>query len=501
MKQRSLSTIIQRTNFVESCYMKSILFFISLFIAYSSFSQSSLRFESRKVYLGEIEINNAYGINFSYENVSEKPIMLSYEPITNLVNTTYKKQAIAPGEKGTLKVNFYPEEEGPFNEQLYIIVNEKEKIELSVYGIVASISKSYKSLTDNSKLFGDRDIAFMVVDAQTFVGIPYAKVFIKNVTNQKSYIGIANRFGVLINRIPEGKYNIQALVKDYSKDVLDIKLDANRNIAMILLDRPEVKDTLVRKDTIEKPMLVETKDSITPEKVVEFKIEEEKVIEPLAITNEAEEIRATRPMKVDSTTQILIEDNPASDRKPLNLILLIDISKSMEKPNRIGVLKKSIIHLIKNYEEQDYLAILTFNDRVEALIERSKIRNKDKCIASVQSILPSGTTDGVLGIDVAFEILKKNYMPEAINMVVIASDGKMNKYAYDDKSMLEKIEKMNEDGILTSVVGFGTSQSYKSKLNQMAEAGGGVYIDMNIDTENLQEVLLNDIYSTLLQLK
>ena len=132
MKQRSLSTIIQRTNFVESCYMKSILFFISLFIAYSSFSQSSLRFESRKVYLGEIEINNAYGINFSYENVSEKPIMLSYEPITNLVNTTYKKQAIAPGEKGTLKVNFYPEEEGPFNEQLYIIVNEKEKIELSV---------------------------------------------------------------------------------------------------------------------------------------------------------------------------------------------------------------------------------------------------------------------------------------------------------------------------------------------------------------------------------
>ena len=67
-----------------------------------------------------------------------------------------------------------------------------------------------------------------------------------------------------------------------------------------------------------------------------------------------------------------------------------------------------VIHLIKNYEEQDYLAILTFNDRVEALIERSKIRNKDKCIASVQSILPSGTTDGVLGIDVAFEILKKN---------------------------------------------------------------------------------------------
>lgn len=171
-------------------------------------------------------------------------------------------------------------------------------------------------------------------------------------TNQKSYIGIANRFGVLINRIPEGKYNIQALVKDYSKDVLDIKLDANRNIAMILLDRPQVKDTLVKNKLAEQLMLLETKDSITTEKVVELKIEQQKVIEPLAITNEAEEIRATGPMKLDSTTQILIEDKPASDRNPLNLILLIDISKSMEKPNRIGVLKKSIIHLIKTMKNR-----------------------------------------------------------------------------------------------------------------------------------------------------
>ena len=86
-------------------------------------------------------------------------------------------------------------------------------------------------------------------------------------------------------------------------------------------------------------------------------------------------------------------------------------------------------------------------------------------------------------------------------MVIIASDGKMNKYAFDDKVMLEKIEKMNENGILTSVVGFGTSQNQKTKLSQMAEAGGGVYIDMNLDTKNLESVLLDDIYSTLLQVK
>jgi Mg-chelatase subunit ChlD len=461
-----------------------------------SFSQKSLRFENRKMYLGELEINNAYGINFNYENISGKPIKLSYEPITNLINTTYKKETIQPGEKGSLKINFYPEEEGPFNERLYIIINDNEKIELSIYGSVKTISKSYKSLTESNRLFGDRDIAFMVVDAQTFVGIPYAKVFIKNAVNNKSYIGVANRFGVLINKIPEGKYNIQAIVEGYGKDVLDIKLDPNRNIAFILLDKPEIKDTIILLDTPTNHVAKVNDSSAKDSTLVIAELKEVNTKAPFYDPNpqKQSEIAATAAVKKEEIVE-------KSERKTLNLILLIDVSKSMEKPNRIGVLKKSIVHLIKNYQAQDYIAILTFNDEVNELMGRDQILDKEKSISRVNSILPSGTTDGVLGIDKAFEILQKNYMSDAINMVIIASDGKMNKYAYEDKSMLEKIEKMNENGILTSVVGFGTSQSYKTKLNQMAEAGGGVYIDMNLDVENLESILLDDIYSTLLQVK
>lgn len=463
-------------------------------------SQTSLRFENRKMYLGELEINNAYGVNFNYENVSGKSITLSYEPITNLINATYKKETILPGEKGSLKINFYPEEEGPFNEKLYIIINDNEKIELSIYGSVKTISKSYKSLSESNRLFGDRDIAFMVVDAETFKGIPNAKVFIKNASNNKSYIGVANRFGVLINKIPEGKYNIQAIVDGYSKDVLDIKLDPNRNIAFILLDKPEVKDTIVKLDTqktiAKKPIDTFIAPPIKDNNPAIAEIKEINTKAPYYDPN------PNKPAEIaPNNPQTIAEPAEKSERKTLNLILLIDVSKSMENPNRIGVLKKSIIYLINNYKTQDYLAILTFNDEVNELMERNQILDKEKSVKRVNSILPSGTTDGVLGIDKAFEILQKNYMPDAINMVIIASDGKMNKYAYEDKAMLEKIEKMNENGILTSVVGFGTSQSYKAKLNQMAEAGGGVYIDMNLDTENIESILFDDIYSTLLQVK
>lgn len=469
------------------------------FFSYS-FSQNTLRFDNKKMYLGDLDVNNVYSVTYHYENISNNSINLSYEPITNLINATFTKDSILPGNKGSLKINFYPEHEGPFFERLYIIVNDKEKTELSIYGSVKSISPSYKSLTESNKLFGDRDIAFMVVDAQTFEGIPHAKVFIKNSINQKSYIGVANRFGVLINRIPEGKYLVQALVKEYGKEVLDIKLDANKNIAYILLDKPELQDTSnslsnlnpgspSNNDSIINLSNSENQNLSTDNKEINTKA-------PYYEPHPEYELENKSPLTIVNRDSI-----SKKSRKTLNLILLIDVSKSMEISKRINQLKKSIIHLVENYQQEDFMAILTFNDNVHELMERGQIVNKENCIKKINSIMPSGSTDGVLGIDKAFEILQKNYMPDAINMVIIASDGKINKYAYDDKSMLERVEKMNENGILTSVICFGNSLSYKSKLQQMAEVGGGVFIDMTREDQSGETIIFDDIYSTLLQVK
>lgn len=430
------------------------------------------------MYLGEVDINNVVSVEFNFENISDKKAMLSYEPITNLVNATFPVKEIYPKEKGIVKINFYPDAEGPFNEKLYVKVNGSENIELAIYGNVSSISKAYKSMGENNKLFGDKDISFIIVDAQNLKGIPNAKIFIRNIINQKCYIGISDHYGVLINRIPEGKYKIQALVDNYKSESLDIRLDPDRNIALILLERPDSKDSFIAKESPKKG------EPIQPKKIADSIIQEPQPAE-IAI----EEVKIAEKTKVDGT------------RKPLNIILLIDVSKSMEKPNRIGILKKSIINMINNYEANDELAILTFNDQVTSLMERKKIDDKKSVVQLINSILPSGTTDGVLGIDKAFEILQKNYMKDAINMVILASDGKISNNSYDDKNMFEKIELMNEQGILTSVVGFGTSSYDQSKLSKMANLGGGIYINMNVDVENMESILLDEIYSTLLKLK
>jgi uncharacterized protein YegL len=481
-------------------HMKLFFLFLSFFSFNLLFSQSNLSIDKKQIYLGEIDINNIVTIDFNCQNKSDNELILSYEPITNLVNSTFPKPILKANEKGIIKVNFYPESEGPFNEKLWIRTSAKDEIELTIYGSVTTISKSYKSLSENNKLFGDRDIAFMIVDGLTRKGIPNSKIFIRNAENNKCYIGISDNYGVLINRIPEGKYKIQALINGYKHESLDIKLDPDRNIAMILLERDELKDT------IKKPIPKVVNDSIKPKQIdtiakIDTIIAVKKIPEPIADIVVSEII--TPPLEI-IPEPVIKKTEPrvvADGRKPLNIILLLDVSKSMEKPNRIGILKKSIVHLVENYEANDHLTILTFNDKVSTIMERNIINDKKAVIQTINSILPSGTTDGVLGIDRAFEILQNNFMTDAVNMVILASDGKISANSYEDKKIYEKVELMNENGLLTSVIGFGTSSYDQSKLSKIASIGGGLYLNLNVDSENMEKLLFEEIYGTLLKLK
>jgi Mg-chelatase subunit ChlD len=340
----------------------------------------------------------------------------------------------------------------------------------------------------NNVLTGNRDITFKAIDANTHKGIPFATIFLENAENHKSYIGKSNEHGVLINRIPDGQYQVDGLIDGYKREIFGIKTDEERNIALILIEKIETKAETKKVEVIElKKEIVEIKKPDT----IPVKIEE------IAQIKEEE-------VKVEEIAPEIIEKKeyiPNSTRKSLNLIILIDVSKSMNNQNRLNQLKSSLINLVNNFESNDRLALMTFNDQVNTLLESQFIKDKKIPIDLINSINPNGSTDGVMGIDKSFEILKSNYQPDALNMVILASDGKISPYAADDKKFYEKVEQMNEQAILTSVVGFGSSQYETAKLNKISVIGGGVFIDMNSVKENQESILLDEIYKTLLKVK
>lgn len=472
--------------------MKTFVIFFLLFFNYYLIGQKSLVFEKKQQYLGELSINNTVTVEFNFTNQSDKEVLLSYEPITNLVNANFSKTIIAPKEKGMVKVNFFPEIEGDFNEKLKIKVNGKDETELVIYGLVVTITASFKNQFEDPKLYGDKEIAFMIIDGMTNKGIPHSKIFIRNIENNKSYIGISDDLGVLTNRIPEGKYKVQAIIDGYKQDCIDIKLDPNRNLAKVILEKTEIQDTVI---VIPKKIVATTRETIDSKK-----LDTSSNIQMGVISNP----KTSEPIVIQQIDEVKYTDSKLSvsnTRTALNIILLLDVSKSMGNQNRMILLKKSLTYLIQNYESNDKLTILTFNDKVNILYDRNQIKDKSAIINILNSIEPSGTTDGVLGIDRAFEILQSNYMQDAVNMVIIASDGKISNQGYDDKKLYEKIESMNESGLLTSVLGFGNSNYEKSKLNKMASIGGGLFLDYSQNVKLSETLLFDEIYSTMMKLK
>jgi Ca-activated chloride channel family protein len=189
-----------------------------------------------------------------------------------------------------------------------------------------------------------------------------------------------------------------------------------------------------------------------------------------------------------------------SFRRPLNIIMLIDNSTSMGEDNRMTQVKESISHLVKNYNKNDQLSILTFNEEVNTILPPTRVTANNQIQTKLDEMTVSGKTNGEAGINKAFEIMQNIANPESLNMIVLATDGRIASSDYIEQKILKKIEEMNVKGYLLSVMGFTNSTYTGRKMQQMSDIGGGLYIDMSQHKENYNSLLLDEIYNTLLKI-
>jgi Ca-activated chloride channel family protein len=172
----------------------------------------------------------------------------------------------------------------------------------------------------------------------------------------------------------------------------------------------------------------------------------------------------------------------------------------MGENNRMNRVKESISHLVKNYNSNDQLTILTFNEEVNTILPPTKVNSTNNIQSKIDEISVSGKTNGEVGINKAFEIMQNIASNESLNMIVLATDGKISSNDYIERKILKKIEEMNIKGYLLSVIGFTNSNYTSRKMQQMSDIGGGLYLDMTQQKENDKSLLLDEIYTTLLKI-
>jgi Ca-activated chloride channel family protein len=168
------------------------------------------------------------------------------------------------------------------------------------------------------------------------------------------------------------------------------------------------------------------------------------------------------------------------DRAPdANLVLLLDVSGSMDSPDKLPLAVQSMELLVSSLKPTDTVGIVVYAGEAGTVLEPTPVREKRKIIAALRELRPGGSTAGAEGIERAYQLAEAHFRKGGVNRILLATDGDFNVGIASTNELKGFVERKREKGIFLSVLGFGQG-NYRDELAQaLAQNGNGVavYID------------------------
>ncbi|WP_445627996.1 YfbK domain-containing protein [Nostoc sp. DSM 114167] len=181
---------------------------------------------------------------------------------------------------------------------------------------------------------------------------------------------------------------------------------------------------------------------------------------------------------------------------PSNLVFLIDVSGSMDDPNKLPLVQQSLKLLVNQLRPEDRVSLVVYAGNAGLVLPATAGSQKSTILAAIDRLKAGGSTAGGQGIELAYKIAKESFLKSGNNRVILATDGDFNVGVSSDGDLTRLIEQKREQGIFLTVLGFGTGNYKDGKMEQLADKGNGnyAYIDTLLEAK---KVLVNDLRGTL----
>ncbi len=176
------------------------------------------------------------------------------------------------------------------------------------------------------------------------------------------------------------------------------------------------------------------------------------------------------------------------DRPSSNLVFLIDVSGSMNEPNKLPLLVRAMKLLVEKLGAKDRVAIVVYAGSSGVVLPSTPGNQKAVILGTLDRLNAGGSTHGSAGIRQAYEIARDNFVRGGINRVILATDGDFNVGTTSQGELTRLIEQEAKSGVFLSVLGFGMGNYKDSMLESLADKGNGNY--GYIDTLNEARKLL-----------
>jgi Ca-activated chloride channel homolog len=181
---------------------------------------------------------------------------------------------------------------------------------------------------------------------------------------------------------------------------------------------------------------------------------------------------------------------------PSHLVFLIDVSGSMDMPNRLPLLKSAFRLLVNNLRDKDSVALVVYGGVTGVMLNTISGGEKEKILKAIDELTPGGTTPGESGVKLAYSVAKNHFIKGGNNRVILATDGDFNVGMKTEVELDELISQHRESGIYLTCLGVGMGNYKDSKIQTLAKKGNGnfAYLD---NFKEAEKVLLKEFTQTL----
>ena len=162
-------------------------------------------------------------------------------------------------------------------------------------------------------------------------------------------------------------------------------------------------------------------------------------------------------------------------RPPANLVFLLDVSGSMQSANKLPLVKQSLRLLVDKLRADDRVAIAVYAGASGLALPSTPVSHKADILEAIDRLEAEGSTNGAMGIQLAYDIAKANFIASGVNRVILATDGDFNVGVTSEGELTRLIEEKAKSGVFLSVLGFGMGNIKDSTLEQLADKGNGNY--------------------------
>lgn len=188
----------------------------------------------------------------------------------------------------------------------------------------------------------------------------------------------------------------------------------------------------------------------------------------------------------------------AAERGAANLVFLVDVSGSMNAPERLPLVKESLRLLVNRLRPDDRVAIVTYAGASGLTLASTPVAQMGEVVAAIDAMTPGGSTNGGMGIQLAYDIAKANFVTAGVNRVILCTDGDFNVGVTGEGALVRLVQEKAKSGVFLTVLGYGMGNLKDSMLEAIADKGNGSYgyVDSRREAEKLLGAQVNGTLTT-----